>query len=206
MEENFIPDYSKYDIDFLIDVYSRLDRINNPLKAQALDEELKKRFNLPPETQIDPNVVLSFINAYRGKKNKIRTELSKYEEMIKHGWIAGVVIGTISFLSWLLAMITKQTEIHGVEITVYSIVDIIFIFALSYGVFQKSRVCANIFAGYFILVKLIQIATVNLYAIIGLLIFSPFLVRAVIGTIKYHKINDDEIFEKALVWQKEQNN
>jgi len=206
MEENFIPDYSKYDIDFLIDVYSRLDRINNPLKAQALDEELKKRFNLPPETQIDPNVVLSFINAYRGKKNKIRTELSKYEEMIKHGWIAGVVIGTISFLSWLLAMITKQTEIHGVEITVYSIVDIIFIFALSYGVFQKSRICANILAGYFILVKLIQIATVNLYAIIGLLIFSPFLVRAVIGTIKYHKINDDEIFEKALVWQKEQNN
>lgn len=206
MEENFIPDYSKYDTDFLIDVYSRLDRINNPLKAQALDEELKKRFNLPPETQIDPNVVLSFINAYRGKRNKIRTELSKYEEMIKHGWIAGVVIGTISFLSWLIAMLAGQTEIQGMEVTVYGIIDIIFIFALSYGVFQKSRVCAVILAGYFILIKLIQLITANLFGILGLLIFSPFLVRAVIGTIKYHKINDDEIFEKAIAWQREQNN
>ena len=78
MEENFIPDYSKYNKEFLIDVYTRIDRDNNPLKAKALDDEIKKRFNLDPNTEINPQVVLGFLGAYQQTSKVIRTESDKF--------------------------------------------------------------------------------------------------------------------------------
>ena len=189
MEENFIPDYSKYDTESLVDVFRRIDREHNPLKAQALDKELRIRLNLPPETEIDPVVINSFFNAAQGKTS--RELLGKDDQMIKQGWIAGVVVGCLSFLSWGIAMLRNETFVQGVEISVYQIVDILVVFGLSYGIYMKSRVCAVILTGYFLLAKLIQLLIVvypqNLFAILGLAVFLPFFIRAIIGTFNYQK-------------------
>jgi len=104
MEEKFIPDYSKYDSEFLIDVYTRLDRENNPLKAKALDEEIKKRFNLDPEKEINQNVVLAFINTYKRKSERKEKTADRNLSMINQGWIAGVVLGGMSLIIWTIGM------------------------------------------------------------------------------------------------------
>ena len=70
MEEKLIPDYSKYDIDLLVDAYTHLDRVSRPLESKILDDELKKRFNLEPETEINPKVVMGFINILKVKNKK----------------------------------------------------------------------------------------------------------------------------------------
>lgn len=193
MEENFIPDYSKYETEFLIDVYTRIDRENNPLKAQALDAEIKKRFNLPPETEINPKVVMSFLNTYQEKSIKNKGLLSKNEEMIRHGWIAGVVIGCVTFLIWFIAMLRNDSSVQSIDLSIYSLIDILGIFALTYGVFRKSRICAIILASYFILIKLFHIVSIpfpqNIFSLIGLLVVSPFFIRAIIGVFNYHKNN-----------------
>ncbi len=190
MEERFIPDYSKHETEFLVDVYSRIDRDNNPLKAQALDAELKKRFNLSPEAEIDSEVVLSFLSTYQKSNNENKKILDKNEEMIKQGWIAGVIIGSLSFLIWFIAMLKNDTSVNGIEITAYSIIDIFLIFGLSYGIFRKSRISAIILTVYFFFIKMLQLLTIefpqNLFAILGLIIILPFFIRSVIGTVQYH--------------------
>ena len=71
------------------------------------------------------------------------------------------------------------------------IIDILIIYGLSYGIYSKSRACAIILTGYFILIKLNQLITIpggqKLFALIGLVVFTPFLVRAIIGTINFHR-------------------
>ena len=85
MEENFIPDYSTYDPEVLVDVYSRIDRENNPLKAKALDDEIRKRFNLDPDKELDPQVILAFLNTYEIATKRTKSEAKKYDDMIKQG-------------------------------------------------------------------------------------------------------------------------
>lgn len=193
MSETFIPDYSKYETDFLVDVYTRIDRDNNPLKAKALDDEIKKRFNLDPSTEINPKIVLSFLNAYQQKMKDTSLELDKYKSMIKQGWIAGVVVASISLLTWIIAMIRNDSNVQGLNMTAYGIVDILIIYVLSFGIYKNSRACAIIITLYFGLVKLVQIFTFpfpnDLYAILGLIIFSVFFIRAIIGTVNNYKIN-----------------
>jgi hypothetical protein len=193
MEENFIPDYSKYNKEFLIDVYTRIDRDNNPLKAKALDDEIKKRFNLDPNTEINPKVVLGFLGAYQQTSKVIRTESDKYKSMISQGWIAGVVLASISFLTWLIAMLRNDSNVQGYEITVYGILDIIVVYGLSFGIYKNSRACSIVLTSYFILLKLTQLFIVpfpkNIFPLFGLFIFGTFFIRAIIGTVNYYKIN-----------------
>ncbi len=205
MEENFIPDYSKYNQEFLIDVYTRIDRENNPVKAKALDDEIKKRFNLDPDTEINPKVVLNFLGTYQQTTKIIKSESDNYKSMIKQGWIAGAVLASISLLTWTIAMLRNDSNIQGYELTVYSIVDILVVYGLSFGIYKNSRACAIILASYFILIKLVQIFTVsfpiNIFPILGLIIFGSFFIRAIIGTVNYYKINynPEPIFDKSVV-------
>ena len=191
MEEKFIPDYSTYSTSELVDVYSRIDRNNNPLKSKALDEELKKRFNISPDTEINHEIVMSFLTGYSQNKGKEKLARDKDDEMIKQGWIAGVVIASISLLVWTISMMIAKSNLNGVEVTVYGIIDILIIYGLSYGIYSKSRACAIILTGYFILIKLNQLITIpggqKLFALIGLVVITPFLVRAIIGTINFHR-------------------
>ena len=193
MEEKLIPDYSKYDIDLLVDVYSRLDRDDNPLKSKALDDELKKRFKLDPETEINPKVVMGFIDALQLKKNKVKSESDYYLKMIKQGWYIGLILTSLTLLSWAMKMRNNYLGINGNNASPYDIVEILLLFGLSYGILKKSRFCAVIFSIYFLIPKLYQIINspipYNIIAMVSLLVFGPFLIRAIIGAIKFHKLN-----------------
>ena len=113
MEESFIPDYSKYEPELLVDVYSRIDRENNPLKAKALGDEIKKRFNLDPDKELDLQVILAFLNTYENAAKRTKSEAKKYDDMIKQGWIAGVVLGCLSLLNLVGGLLKVNSNIVG---------------------------------------------------------------------------------------------
>lgn len=191
MEEKLIPDYSKYDIDLLVDAYSNLDRDNNPLESKILDDELKKRFNLEPETEINPKVVMGFINILKVKNKKERFVSSKYEKMVKQGAIVGFILSGFAFLSWTIKIINNAAGLDNTPVFVFDSINLILSFGLSYGILKYSRACAVILTSSFVLLKFYQLSIspseYKIFALVSLFIFGPFLVRAIIGTINFHK-------------------
>jgi len=191
MEENLIPDYSNYDIDLLVDAYIHLDRDNNPLESKTLDDEIKKRFNLEPETEINPKVVMGFINALQANKDKTKFEFAKYLKMIKQGAIVGFILSSLALLSWTIKTVGNYSGFGSGNVWVFESINLLLFFVLSYGILKQSRASALILTSYFILLKFYQISVspmaVKIVAVISLFAFSPFLVRAIIGSFKLHK-------------------
>lgn len=187
--ENFIPNYSEYNNEILIDVYTRIDRERNPLKAAALDNEIKKRFNLP-EDDLSPEVLKRLILSFQANSQTIKKGLDKYESMIKQGWIAGIVLGCISFLTWAISLITN-TAVNGAIANAYGIIDILLVFGLTFGIYKKSRFCAIALAAYYFIIKIIMVFTAPIgtaiIAIIWLVVLTTFFIRAIIGTFQYHE-------------------
>ena len=192
MEESFIPDYSKYEPELLVDVYSRIDRENNPLKAKALDDEIKKRFNLDPDKELDLQVILAFLNTYENAAKRTKSEAKKYDDMIKQGWIAGVVLGCLSLLNLVGGLLKVNSNIVGNYFYLTVLVDILIVFGLSYGIYRNSRASAIIILIIFSLEKIFQIFTLpppsNVFSILGLIVFDIFFIRSVIGTVNFHRI------------------
>jgi hypothetical protein len=193
MEEKLIPDYSKYDIDLLVDAYTHLDRVSSPLESKILDDELKKRFNLEPEPEINPKVVMGFINVLQSNKDKTKFESAKYLKMIKQGAIVGFILSSLALLSWTIKMAGNYSGIGSNNVSVYESINLLLFFVLSYGILKQSRASALILTIYFILLKLYQISvspiSFKIFAVISLFAFSPFLVKAIIGSFKLHNNN-----------------
>ncbi len=201
MNESHIPNYAEYNDEFLVDVYSRIDRESNPLKAAALDEEIKKRFNLSPEEEINPETIKKIINVYKKKSNTSKGLLSKHEKMIKEGWIAGLVLGTISFLTWFISMLTNK-NVLDLPVDPFGLVDILLIFGLTYGIYRKSRFCAVAMTIYYFIMKLYMIAITfptGIFSIIWLAILTTFFVRAMIGTFEYHREQENFLIEDSTI-------
>jgi hypothetical protein len=119
--------------------------------------------------------------------------------MIREAWIAGVVLGVISFLTWVIAMLTNKS-INGIEVDVFSIIDILMIFGLSYGIYNKSRFCAAGLTVYYIIIKIVDLTInfpVGMKGAIWIIIFTTFFIRGMIGTFGYHR--DTEDLENVIV-------
>lgn len=201
MTESHIPDYSEYSNVFLVDVYSRIDREGNPKKAEALDNEIRKRFDLTDEETIDPEIVKKFLKVYENKEVKSKRLLSANEEKIRQGWIAGVVLGGLSFFTWLIAMLSAKA-VNGVDINAFGFIDILLIFGLSYGIYRKSRFCVTFLTIYYFIVKTIEIVITfpaGVVGIIGLIIFTTFFIRAMMGAFNYH--NEQKEKELQVIQQ-----
>lgn len=113
-----------------------------------MDEEIKKRFNLDPEKEINQNVVLAFINTYKRKSERKEKTADRNLSMINQGWIAGVVLGGMSLIIWTIGMFKHDSNVNGTIINAYGIIDIVGVFALRYGIYNKSRVSAIILTSY----------------------------------------------------------
>lgn len=200
MSQSSVPNYSEYSNVFLLDIYNKINRVNNPEKAAALDKEIRKRFELSESEDINPDELKKFLKVSEIQDIKSLKKLSKDEEKIKQGWIAGLVLGGISFFVWLIALLTSQS-LNEQPFNPFGLVDIMLVFGLSYGVYLKSRTCITILTVYYFLSKMIEIVVSfpqGIFGVIGLAIFMTFFIRAMIGTFEYHnkKQRSEELIMK----------
>jgi hypothetical protein len=104
---------------------------------------------------------------------------------IRNGWIAGVISGTVTVTAVVLSALWFSMR----GFSPLALVDAAVVFALAYGIYRRSRVCAILLLCYFIVSKLFLI-TVDKTAFVAIplaIVFTYFYARAAIGTFRYHK-------------------
>ncbi|MBU0474580.1 MAG: hypothetical protein KKF62_10485 [Bacteroidetes bacterium] len=192
MSESNIPNYTSFTTEFLVDVYSRMDREKDSIKTAAIDKEMRSRFNLSEDESITPETIDKFVNAFKHNNTSIKTKLSKSESMISEGFIAGLSLAGLSLFSWVIGLI-KIESFEGIIFDPLGLLDLLFIFALSFGIYKKSRTCAITLTVYYFISRLITIITSfpgGIMDIIWFAVFITFFIRAIIGTIEFNQEND----------------
>lgn len=119
---------------------------------------------------------------------------SKNEIIIREGWYAGIIICVISIIMLFLGLLLNNPAAFGMENQVfYTIVDVVGIFALSYGLLQKSRLCAVILPLYFLAVRNSPFLALrfpfNIAGLLGILLFTAVFIRSAAAVFKYHKFS-----------------
>lgn len=109
------------------------------------------------------------------------------------------VICSLITLLGIIISVCGDSDFLGLSL--YGLVDVVFLLGLAFGVYKKSRVCAVILFIYFILSKIYMLNNYefNLMAYITAIIFAIGFFQGMRGTIYYHKnkkIEIDEDFHK----------
>jgi hypothetical protein len=107
---------------------------------------------------------------------------------IKHGWIAALISGVLTFGVMLLAISTGVME----ELfDIWTTIDVVLIFLLAFGIYKKSRFAATFMFAYFLLSKiLIMVETGQPNGLVLAIVFLYFYYNAMIATYKYRKLID----------------
>jgi hypothetical protein len=110
---------------------------------------------------------------------------AEIEKRIRNAWIAGIVSGCITILFTILA-------VSGVSIgdfSAWSLIDAVFFFGLSYGIYRKSRVCAVTMVLLFFIGKIMQFSELkevpaSMFPVA--IIFLYFYLHGAVATFQYH--------------------
>ena len=93
MQEERIPDYAKYSLKELLEVYSRIDKINHPKKTEAIENEIRRRTG---NENIEEG--LKIFNSLKSEEKP----KSKFVNIV--AWVI-IVIASINALSGLMGFI-----------------------------------------------------------------------------------------------------
>jgi serine/threonine-protein kinase len=110
-------------------------------------------------------------------------DLKEAEDAIKKAWSAGLISGIITLIVTGVAM--AGYDFMG--ITAWNLVDVVFIFGLTFGIYRKSRTCAVIMLVYFVGSKFYM--WIDQRTVAGLplaLVFGYFFIQGVRGAFAYH--------------------
>lgn len=107
------------------------------------------------------------------------------ERDIRNGWIAAVVSGSVTLAFTVLAI--AGTSLY--EFDAWGLADVGLVFAMAYGIYRRSRICALVLFLYFIQAKILLFAAgVSAASIPLALVFLYYFGRAVLGTFRYHTL------------------
>lgn len=105
---------------------------------------------------------------------------------IRNGWIAAIISGAMTFGVTLLAINTGA--LNGL-FDIWSMVDVVLIFFLAFGIYKKSRSAATFMFAYFVFSKIWMIVeTGKPSGLLLSIIFLYFYFQAMVGTYQYHKL------------------
>ena len=74
--------------------------------------------------------------------------LKSAENAIYGAWLAGAVIGVLTLIWTITAILFSSAESRGAAAA--PLANVVILFALSYGVWRKNRICAVLLAFYFV--------------------------------------------------------
>lgn len=105
---------------------------------------------------------------------------------IKNCWVAGIVSIAITLILVLLAM---WGNLNPAGIDEWAFIDIALMSGFTLGVYKKSRTCAILLLGFFLLNKAVMWADAGQPTGLPLaLVFIWYYGRGVVGTFQYHKL------------------
>jgi hypothetical protein len=121
--------------------------------------------------------------------------LKSAESAISGAWQAGLVIGMLTLIGTGAAIVFSSAESRGA--VVVPLANVAILFALSYGVWRKNRICAVLLAGYFVfLIAVMTVSWVQSKTVpLGILLYfvaMALCLNGARGTFAYHKIKQSE--------------
>jgi len=125
------------------------------------------------------------------------------DRKIKHARIAAMVCGTVT-LAGSITLIVNRTGFS--LFSLLSLIDVVFIFSMAYGIYRKSRICAVLMFEYFLLSKIFNVSIsthINAGILIIGTIFLFFLYQGITGTFAYHRCricNEGILESKPIAW------
>jgi len=189
MGDEFIPDYEKYTTAELVDVFYRIDKINNPKRAKAIEQQLRIKLKIDAGISFNDESVKRKLNGYLENFTVIKSEKPDYEKKIRRGWIAGTIFGCIYLLITIYALYTQENSFLTDNFNSWSFIDITIYFGLSFGIYRKNKVAAILLVVFFLLPKVIAFVTTgDIRALSGGAIFGYFFVEALRGILDYESI------------------
>jgi len=104
---------------------------------------------------------------------------------IKGAWVAGLISGFMTLGVTLLAM--AGTAMLGFD--AWNLVDVAFVFGLTYGIYRKSRACAVLMLVYFVISRIaMMVETGKPSGLLIGLIFFYYYARGISGTFAYRRL------------------
>ena len=112
--------------------------------------------------------------------------LKKAETMIRMAWGAAILSGVLTLGVTLYAMSTPGF----LGFDKWGLLDVGLIFALGYGIYRRSRICAVAMLAYFIASKLLLASKLGpeVFGPVAIVFFG-FYLMGVIGTFRWHALN-----------------
>lgn len=103
MASKYIPNYSKYSLYGLVDVYRRIDRQRNPENVKLIEEQIRIKMNLPGSTDLNDEGIQKQFDEIISENNPVSVKKRENEEtsdtikMVEYACIiAGIVIMVIA--------------------------------------------------------------------------------------------------------------
>jgi serine/threonine-protein kinase len=117
----------------------------------------------------------------------------KAASAIKAAFYCGIISTSLTLIATLIGMYRGSLRVGGIEFSVFSLIDVVLMIALTVGLYFKSRVCATLMLVYFVYCKYVQwSAGVQMPGLFLALTFLYFYIQGVRGTLAFHKLKKNE--------------
>ncbi|MET3496841.1 hypothetical protein [Variovorax boronicumulans] len=104
---------------------------------------------------------------------------------IRNAWILGLASATLTLI--FVGVALAGTSVLGIGL--YQLIDVVFIAAMAFGIYKKSRVCAVLMFLYFLYSRfwMYRMGIFNAGTAVSTLVFAYYYGQGVIGTFAYRK-------------------
>jgi hypothetical protein len=123
---------------------------------------------------------------------------AQWKKAIRNACIAGTISGLLTLLVTLIAV--AGVHIPGSDFDVWNLLDVFFIFALTFGIYKKNRVCAVLILVYFVgNTVLIWYESGSLSGLPTAIIFVYFFFQGILCTFAYHRTHETTHKEYGII-------
>ncbi|NER50910.1 MAG: hypothetical protein F6J92_30415 [Symploca sp. SIO1A3] len=131
-----------------------------------------------------------------GKSNN-KLVLEKINGQIKAGWLAACVVGVgICFFVLLSLLNSGFDSLIGLE----SLIDVVLIFGLAFGIYKKSRIAAVIMFIYYVVSRIyiwLEFGQLSISSIPIIIVFIGCFVEGIRGTFAYHRLMQSKNYSSS---------
>lgn len=123
---------------------------------------------------------------------------STWKKQIRNACIAGTISGVLTLLVTLIC--AAGVDIPGLDFDLWNFFDVLLIFGLTFGIYNKNRVCAVLMLVYFVGSKVLMWQESGSVSGLGMAaLFGYFFLQGILGTFAYHRTHETADKEYGII-------
>ena len=121
-----------------------------------------------------------------------------WKKQIRNACIAGTISGVLTLLVTLIS--ASGIDIPGLDFDLWNLFDVLLIFGLTFGIYNKNRVCAVLMFVYFVGSKVLMWQESGSVSGLGMAaLFGYFFLQGILGTFAYHRKHETTHKEHGII-------